>query len=458
MAKTTQFTELVLKSLFSLALVGAGVAAVVILGKGKSKPDQPPPDDTRVVNVESAALEESEIQFEVDGVVVPYREIKLAAEVAGRVTDKPTEFRVGHIVNKGNTIALIDRRDYDLELERLQEELQQANNNITETDVQITSTNNQIALAQENLTIQEKARERFEKLFKNKATTEASLDDAKQAEITARTTLQTHQDQLNLLRATKTRLESVCARIKSEIAAAKLEIERTSVKSPIDGIIVEDNFEQDSYLQKGTALCTIRDTSKLEIKCSLQPYQMKWLWESSTGSTDSPRLGAYELPETPVSVRYRLGKDVFVWAGRLTRYDGGQIDQQTRMIPCRVQVDNPMSVGRLVINEQDGTESVEPVTNVPTLMVGMYVQVMVSVKLNTPLVRVPVSALFPGNRLWVVEEDKLQRRQVSVLVTEGKSAIVYADEQAVMPGESIVVSSLTSPFNGAKVKVVEAKE
>lgn len=458
MAKTTQFTELVLKSLFSLALVGAGVAAVVILGKGKSKPDQPPPDDTRVVNVESAALEESEIQFEVDGVVVPYREIKLAAEVAGRVTDKPTEFRVGHIVNKGNTIALIDRRDYDLELERLQEELQQANNNITETDVQITSTNNQIALAQENLTIQEKARERFEKLFKNKATTEASLDDAKQAEITARTTLQTHQDQLNLLRATKTRLESVCARIKSEIAAAKLEIERTSVKSPIDGIIVEDNFEQDSYLQKGTALCTIRDTSKLEIKCSLQPYQMKWLWESSTGSTDSPRLSAYELPETPVSVRYRLGKDVFVWAGRLTRYDGGQIDQQTRMIPCRVQVDNPMSVGRLVINEQDGTESVEPVTNVPTLMVGMYVQVMVSVKLNTPLVRVPVSALFPGNRLWVVEEDKLQRRQVSVLVTEGKSAIVYADEQAVMPGENIVVSSLTSPFNGAKVKVVEAKE
>lgn len=458
MEKTTSFTELALKSLFSLALVGAGVAAFVILGKGQSKPDQPPPDDTRIVNVEAAVLEDSEIEFEIDGVVVPYREIKLAAEVAGRVTDKPTDFRVGRTVQKGDTIALIDRRDYELELERLQEELQQANNNITETDVQISSTNGQIALAQENLTIQEKARDRIEKLFKSKATTEANLDDAKQAEINARTTLQTHQDQLNLLRATKTRLESVCARIKSEIAAAKLQVERTSIQSPIEGIVVADEFEQDSYLQKGTALCTIRDTSKLEIKCSLQPYQMKWLWEASTGSTDAPKLGAYELPETDVSVRYRLGKDVFVWSGKLTRYDGGQIDQQTRMIPCRVQVDNPMKVGKLVVNEQDGSETVEPITNVPTLMVGMYVQVMVSVKLNSPLVRVPTSALFPGNRLWVVENDQLQRRQVSVLVTEGKSAIVYADEGAVLPGESIVVSSLTSPFNGAKVKIVEAKE
>ncbi|RCS56216.1 hypothetical protein DTL42_00385 [Bremerella cremea] len=458
MEKTTNFTELALKSLFSVTLIGAGVAAFFILGKGQSKPDQPPPDDTRIVNVSPAALEDSEIQFEVDGVVVPYREIQLAAEVAGRVTDKPSDFRVGRMVHKGDTVALIDRRDYELELERLQEELQQANNNITETDVQISSTNGQIALAQENLAIQEKSRERFEKLFKSKATTEVSVDDAKQAEITARTTLQTHQDQLNLLRATKARLQSVCDRIRSEIAAAKLQLDRTSIQSPIDGIVVEDTFEQDSYLQKGTALCTIRDTSKLEIKCSLQPYQMKWLWESALGSENSSKRGAYELPETDVSVRYRLGKDVFVWSGRLTRYDGGQIDQQTRMIPCRVQVDNPMQVGKLVVNEQDGTETVEPVSNVPTLMVGMYVQVKVNVKLNTPLVRVPLSAIFPGNQLWIVEDEKLRRRQVSVLVTQGDSAIVYADENAVLPGESIVVSSLTSPFNGAKVKIVEAKE
>ena len=128
------------------------------------------------------------------------------------------------------------------------------------------------------------------------------------------------------------------------------------------------------------------------------------------------------------------------------------------MIPCRVQVDNPMQVSRLKVDPKTGEETLEAVTNVPTLMVGMYVQVKVNVALEAKLVRVPISALFPGNRLWVVEDNQLQRRQVSVLVSDKESAIVYAKEGAVMPGEKIVVSSLTSPFNGAQVKIIEAKE
>lgn len=458
MSKTTNIVELVGKSLFSMALIGGGVAVFLMLGRGESEPDQPPPEDIRAVNVAAAEADDSLIQFEVDGVVVPYREIQLAAEVAGRITQKPESFRVGKMIHQGDTIALIDRRDYQLELERLQEELNQAQNNITETDVQIESTKGQIDLAEQNLEIQTKGRERYEKLFANKATTESSVDDAMQAEINARTTLQTHLDQLSLLRATKARLESACARIRSQISAARLEIDRTTIASPIDGVVVADNIEQDSYVQKGTAVGTIRDTSKLEIKCSLQPNQMKWLWESVTASDLGQPRGAYDLPEADVDVEYHLGNEVYVWHGRLARYDGAQIDQQTRMIPCRVQVDNPMQVSRLKVDPKTGEETLESVTNVPTLMVGMYVQVKVNVALKADLVRVPISALFPGNRLWVVENDQLQRRQVSVLVSDEKSAIVYAKEGAVMPGENIVISSLTSPFNGAKVTIVEAKE
>ena len=142
-------------------------------------------------------------------------------------------------------------------------------------------------------------------------------------------TLQTHLDQLTLFKATKSRLESVCARIRSQISAARLDIDRTNIESPIDGVVVVDNIEQDSYVQRGTAVGTIRDTSKLEIKCSLQPYQMKWLWESVTGSGLEQPRGAYELPEADVDVEYHLGNEVYVWHGRLARYDGAQIDQQT---------------------------------------------------------------------------------------------------------------------------------
>ncbi|MHC2069557.1 efflux RND transporter periplasmic adaptor subunit [Bremerella sp. T1] len=450
MSKYTSILKLALKSLISLCLVAGGVAAVVFLGQAKTESDQPPPEDIRLVELKAIEPHESGITFDVDGVVVPYREIQLAAEVDGRVIEKSDQLRVGRVVSAGEPIVLIDRRDYDLELERLQEDLDQAEGNIAELDVQIASAEGQIELAEQNLVIQTRSTDRIRSLVSRNATTESSLDDALRAELTAKTSLQTQRDQLALLKTSKSRLENARDRIRSEVAAAQLMLSRTTIKSPIDGVVVEDNVEQDSYLQKGTLICKIRDTSKLEIKCSLQAHEMKWLWESSTGSTETKKRGAYELPPTPVTVQYRIGNEVYVWDGKISRYDGGEIDQQTRMIPCRVQVENPLHVQRIT---DDG--HVDTLDEVPTLMVGMYVQVDVHVNPRSPLVSVPVSAIYPGNRLWVVKDDKLQRREISVAVSDDETALVYAGEGRIQPGEMVVVSPLASPFDGAKVEVVE---
>ncbi|PQO30555.1 hypothetical protein C5Y96_13875 [Blastopirellula marina] len=450
MSKFTGILKLVLKSLISLCLVGGGIATVIFLGKAKTESDQPPPEDIRLVETQTVQPHDSGITFQVDGVVVPYREIQLAAEVAGRVIEKSDKLRIGRTVSAKEPIVLIDRRDYDLELERLQEDLEQAEDNIAEMDVQIAAAEGQIELASENLVIQTRSTDRIRSLVSRNATTESSLDDALRAELTAKTTLQSQRDQFALLKATKTRLENVRDRTKAEISAAQLQLSRTTIASPIDGVVVEDNVEQDSYLQKGTVICSIRDTSKLEIKCSLQAHQMKWLWESSTGSTEAKKRGAYELPETPVTVSYRIGNETYLWDGKLTRYDGGQIDQQTRMIPCRVQVENPLHVQRVT---DDG--DVDTLAEVPTLMVGMYVHVDVHVNPRSPLVSVPVPAVYPGNRLWVVKDGKLQRREISVAVSSDDDALVYAGEGKIQPGEQVVVSPLSAPFDGAKVEVVQ---
>ncbi|MEW4453300.1 HlyD family efflux transporter periplasmic adaptor subunit [Bremerella sp. JC817] len=448
MSKLSSILGLVLKTLVSLCLVGGGFAAILLLGEAKTESDQTPHENIRLVEVQSAESHQSGVTFEVDGVVVPYREIQLAAEVAGRVIEKSDQLRIGRVVSAGKPLVLLDRRDYELELERLQEDLDEAVGNIEEMDVQIASTLGQIELADQNLTIQTRSADRIRSLVSRNATTEASLDEALRAELTAKTSLQSQRDQLNLQRAMKSRLENVRDRFKSEIAMAQLKLSRTTITSPIDGVVVEDNVEQDSYVQQGTAICAIRDTSKLEIKCSLQAHQMKWLWESSNGSTEQKQLGAYELPETPVTVRYQIGNETYLWDGKLTRYDGGQIDPETRMIPCRVQVENPLQVRRI---SEDG--KVDLVTDVPTLMVGMYVQVDVHVTPRAPLVAVPVSAVYPGNRLWVVDGDVLRRRQVSVAMTEGSNALVYAGPGRLEQGESVVVSPLAAPFDGAKVEV-----
>ncbi len=58
------------------------------------------------------------------------------------------------------------------------------------------------------------------------------------------------------------------------------------------------------------------------------------------------KLSGYALPQTPVSILYRIaGREdlVFQWEGHLSRYDGIGLDPQSRTVPCRITVDDPQN-------------------------------------------------------------------------------------------------------------------
>ena len=67
------------------------------------------------------------------------------------------------------------------------------------------------------------------------------------------------------------------------------------ITAPIDGVIVLEEVEEDSYVNKGTLLVAIEDTSAVEVKCSLRMDELYWLWcqafsgeERSSGSGRRP--------------------------------------------------------------------------------------------------------------------------------------------------------------------------
>jgi len=58
------------------------------------------------------------LTIEVDGHVVPYLEVVLSAEVAGRVEKKADNCLAGKFVKKGDPLIVIDPKDYELEKKR----------------------------------------------------------------------------------------------------------------------------------------------------------------------------------------------------------------------------------------------------------------------------------------------------------------------------------------------------
>ena len=187
----------------------------------------------------------------------------------------------------------------------------------------------------------------------------------------------------------------------------------------------------------------------MDVRCSLQTDEMHWLWATSDSGGESDDGSPLKFPETPVRVVYSIGEEEFAWDGILARYDGGGVDSQTRMIPCRAHVLQPQQVTRL---ESLGDTMASP----PTLMVGMFVEVRIVVQPHRQLLRLPVAAVHPGNRVWVVDQGRLQPRVVDVAASQNGYVLVFEREGALRVGERVVISPLAAPRSGDEVVAREA--
>lgn len=443
------------RTIASVSLLAGGAIGFMALGTPEVPTRPPDRGDPPVVRVVAAEPHTDGIPFEVDGVVVPFRQIEIAAQVSGRIEFKSENCRTGRAVKQGELLLRIEQSDYKLEVARLREELKQAEAMIDELNVEITTTENQIELARQQLEIDSRQVKRNEELLATRAASESELDVARRAELTTRNNLQMLQDQKSLLTQRSVRMESAAALVRANLDKAELALQRTEIFAPLDGVVISENVEQDGYVQMGSTVITLQDTSQLDVTCKLHMRQMNWLWQSSsqvaesTQETESPRLvQAYDFPQTPATVIYQLGGVSYQWNAVVNRYDGGGIDNQTRMIPCRVHVEDPLDV---TTSDQDADSGSNP----PTLMTGMFVKVRIDAQPPIPLLRVPQEAIQPGNVVWTVIDGKLRRKEASIANSDNEFVIAYEQPDGLRGGELVVISPLATPIDGLAVNALK---
>jgi hypothetical protein len=158
----------------------------------------------------------------------------------------------------------------------------------------------------------------------------------------------------------------------------------------------------------------------------------------------------YQLPRAEVTVLWELGRRQFAWRGRLDRYDGIGVNEQTRTVPCRVVVEEPRRV--MVVNNGDPRDLTPATGGPPALVRGMYVRVRIHCQPNTPLVRLPERAIRPGNTIWLLRDGKLVFEKVQVATLDHEMAILDAAGGSIAPGDKVVVSALAHAHAGMEVK------
>jgi multidrug efflux pump subunit AcrA (membrane-fusion protein) len=416
--KNDFFTTLLLGVLLPSVVVATGVAIFVGMGVQQPKQvDQGGSDSVSkmaklpIVGVASIQSYEglASLDVNVNGTVVPYRQVTLAAEVAGRIKHKSEECQIGKYVHKGDVLFRLDATDFQLEVDRLAALRDSEYAQQKELDQELSNGQKSLVFADEDYELQERELARLMALPKGIAS-ETELDQARRLKLTSGNQRLTIQNQLRLLESRRTRIVLAEKLASAQLEQAKVNLERTEVKAPISGVIVTESVQEDSFVQKGAALCVIDDTQRVEVSCSLRADQLLLILDQATGDSGSVpssrvmKSASYELPRTPVIVSYRVaGREdtVYEWHGHLSRYEGIGLDAQSRTVPIRVSVDSPEEVWR------NGTK-VDEETNggLPALVRGMFVDCSIQTKPSRSLILIPKLALKPGNQLWQFAANK----------------------------------------------------
>lgn len=337
-----------------------------------------------LVSVRAATKFESTMTVQADGVVVPFREIQLAAQVAGRIDHKSENCRAGRQVKQGDELFRIDQRDYLLAQQQLASQQQQAEIDLEQVTLDIIKAGDLLKLANDDLDLQIKEYERLKNLRARNAIIDADVERGQRGVIAAQNVIVRNTADLDTARKREYRLKSNKELLNIQMQKANLDLERTIVISPVDGVIVQELVETDSFAQRGTTLVVIEDTQRAEIRANLKMDDLMWVLDGQSESANGT------LPSHPVAVTYEFsGKRplTLTWQGRLDRFDGRGLDTSTRTVPIRI-----------VVNEPDtGT-----LNGIGNLVRGMFVELTISVFTPDSMVLIPKRSLTTSNQVYVV--------------------------------------------------------
>ena len=229
-----------------------------------------------VRTVEIVAAKELETRV-FPGVAKESQIAKLSFRVAGKMVE--TNITIGAKIKKGELVAKLDSRDYELAVKRLQSELASAESllNAMKTGARpedLATVESQLVAAQTAYDTAKTNLDRFTSLLADSVATQAQFDLVNTQFETAKGNKETLENELEKAK-TGSRKEEIAAAeariegLKASLTTAVNALDDTSLTAPFDGMIVEKFVEDYEVLAPGVPVASFVDTSIIDVAVSL---------------------------------------------------------------------------------------------------------------------------------------------------------------------------------------------
>jgi len=294
-----------------------------------------------VVEPQSTAYEPS---ISLNGVVEARSITDVIPQVSGRVIDVSPAFRPGAAFAEGDLLFRIEPSDYELAVERTLAEIEAARSELALLEAQA-----------------EAERRVWDQQF----------PDRKIPDLVAKVP----------------QIIAANARIRSgeaARAAAELSLNRTIVRAPFDGRVLDTQLDVGQVVGAGVALGTIFSDDSLEIAVPVSGEELALLGDAIGRSAAISREGVAAPALDARVVR-----------------QAAALDERTRLSTLFLAADSPEA-----------------------LMLGEFVGIEIRGQSAPEVYRVPAASLTSRDQVWVVEDATLRQREVDVVGIEGNVAVV----------------------------------
>lgn len=429
------------KLTLTLALL-AGIAFVVIMVKLKQPPErleaQAKATPVRIMEV---TLQDFRTEARGYGQVLPASSWNAVANVGGRVIWKHPELESGNLIPEGTRLLQIDPTRYELAEASARADLAGIEAELRQLDQEERNTGELLKLEDRRLTLARRELDRAKTLAERGALSETRYDEQQRATLQQEQAVQSLRNQLNLIPVRRDTLEARRARTESALAGAREDLEDTRFEAPWDLRVHQADIDTGQHVSPGQALFIADDITRAEATVQLEVAELRRvlsqlsddrLPEPGAGTTnsftdfhDQLPLGDLHIRVTPTNV-----PDAH-WPGELTRVTSS-LDPATRTVQAVITVEEPY-------------RNANPPAR-PPLVRNMFVQASISANSPEPVVVIPASAVHQGVVYLVDEDDRLQRRKVTVAWQQEDLAII---SEGLKPGERLVLDDLVPAIDGS---------
>lgn len=211
------------------------------------------------------------------GTVRSMARAQVAAEVSGRVIERPADAEPGRSIDRGGLILRIDPTDYEIALARAEQALAATRSQVDGLMVESERVGNQVRLARQELEAAERDLDRVMQAAERGAGTQGEIDSRITAVLRIMREINSLEQQADLIPSRRQALEAQIVSQQAEIHLAAQNRERTRVVSPIGGEIQGVSVRAGDYVNAGTTVAEVVDLARLEVPLRLPASSASWV-------------------------------------------------------------------------------------------------------------------------------------------------------------------------------------